>query len=57
MIIIIITMEHDGDGDTICKWCTRNDPQRLGNGAGGVGSRRTNRDHPKYIAKIGQNTE
>ena len=26
------TMEHEGDGDTNCGWCTRNDPQRLGEG-------------------------
>ena len=23
-------MEHDGDGDTNCNWCTRNNPRRIG---------------------------
>ena len=23
-------MEHEGDGDTICVWCTWNNPQRIG---------------------------
>ena len=25
-------MEHEGDGDTTCNWCTSNKPQRLGKG-------------------------
>ena len=50
-------MEHEGDGDTNGNWWTRNDPLRLGKGAG-VRNRRTSRDHPNYsIAKVGQNTE
>ena len=27
-------MEHEGDSDTNCNWCTRNNPQRLGKCAG-----------------------
>ena len=51
-------MEHGGDGDTNCIWCTWNSPQRLGKGVGRVGNRRSNRDHPDYsIVEIGQNTE
>ena len=31
-------MEHEGNGDTNCKWCTQNDPQRLGKEDGRVGN-------------------
>ena len=51
-------MEHDGDCDTICNWCTRNDTQRLDKGTGRVGNRTTNGKHPNYsIIEIDQNTE
>ena len=51
-------MEHEGDGDTNCNWCIRNNPQRLGNGTGKLGNKRTSGDHPDYnIIKAGQNTE
>ena len=39
-------MEHEGDGDTICKLHTWNGPQRLGKETGKVGNQRTNQDHP-----------
>ena len=51
-------MEYEGDYDTYCNWCTGNDPQRLGIGAGRVRNQSTSRDHPNYsIVEIGQNTE
>ena len=51
-------MKQEGDGDTNCNWCTRNNPQRIDKGTGGLGYKRMSRDHPDYsIIKIGQNTE
>ena len=40
-------------------WCTWNNPQRIGKGAGRLGNKRTSRDHPDYniIINIGQNPE
>ena len=38
-------MEHEGDGVTSCNWCTWNDSLKLSKRAGGVGNRRTSRDH------------
>ena len=29
-------MEYEGDGDTNCKWCARNNPQKLGKRIGRV---------------------
>ena len=52
------TMEHESDDDTNCKWCARNDPQKLGKGAGWEGNQRARRDHPNNtIVKTGQNPE
>ena len=52
------TMEHEGDGDTNCIWCTWNNPQRLVKGAERLGNKRTSGDNSDYsIIKIGQNTE
>ena len=51
-------MEHEGDGDTNCIFCTQKNPQRLGKGTGRVGNRRTNRYNPNYsTVKIGRNTK
>ena len=51
-------MEHEGDGDTNCNCCTRNNPQRIGKGAARLGNWWTSGDHPDYsIIKIGQNIE
>ena len=45
-------MEHENDGDT------RNDLQKLGEGARKVGNRKKRRDRPNYsLVKIDQNTE
>ena len=31
-------LEHQGDSDTNCRWCTWNDPQYLGKKTGGIGN-------------------
>ena len=50
-------IEHVGDGDTNCSWCTWNDPKRIGKGTGGLGNQKKSRYHPDNdISKIGQNT-
>ena len=51
-------MEHEGDCDTNCNWCTWKDPQKIGKRTGRLRNQRIRRDHPDYsITKIGQNTE
>ena len=51
-------MEHEVDGDTNCKWYSRNSHQSIDTGSGGLGNKRTSGDHPNYgIVKIDQNTE
>ena len=51
-------MDHEGDGDTSCNWCTWNNPQRIDKGTRRHRNQRTSRDHRDYrIIKIGQNTE
>ena len=52
------SMEHEGDGDISCNWCTWNDPQRLCKKTREVGNQRTSGNHPNYsIVKISHNTE
>ena len=41
------TVEHEGDSDTNCNWCTWNNPQRLGKWTGRLGNKRTSGDHPE----------
>ncbi len=36
----------EGDGDSNCNWCARNNFQNLDDGAGRFGNRRTSRDNP-----------
>ena len=51
-------MEHESDSDTNCNWCSRCSPQSIGAGIGGLGNKRTVKNHPNYsIIKIGQDTE
>ena len=51
-------MEHKGDGDTNCGWCTWDNLQTIGKDTGRHGNKKTTRDHPDYnIIKINQNTE
>ena len=50
-------MEHEGDDDTNCNRCARNNPQKISKETRKVGNR-INRDHPNYsILKISLNTE
>ncbi len=49
------TMEHEGDGDTSCNWCTWNNTRKIGKR---TENKRTSGDHTDIrIIKIGQNTE
>ena len=51
-------MEHDGEDDTYCKWCVRNNPERFDKGTGSLRKLRTSKDLPDYsIIKIGENSE
>ena len=51
-------MEHEGDDDTNCNWCTRNNLQGLGKGRGRLRNQGTSQDHLDHnIIKIDQNTE
>ena len=45
-------MEHEGDGNTNCNWCTWNNPQRISKGSGRFGNKRKRLS----ISKISQNT-
>ena len=52
------TMGHESRGNANCIWCTRYSHQKIGTGIGGLGNKRTRRNHPNYdIIKIHQNTE
>ena len=51
-------MEHESVGDTNCNLCAWYGHQRICNGTGGLGNKKTSGDHPNdSIIKIGQNTE
>ena len=51
-------MEHKGDGDTSCNWCTRNGLGRFSKEVRRLGNRRTTGDHPNHrIVKTNKNTE
>ena len=51
-------MEHESDGDTSYNWCASYSHQRIDNGTGGLGNKRTSGDHLNdSIIKISQNTE
>ena len=51
-------MEHEGDGDTNCSWCTCNSLQKLRKWGGTVGNQWTNWSHQNHgIAEIFQDTE
>ena len=39
------TIEHEGDCDTNCNCCARNNPQRIGKGTEKLGNKRTSGDH------------
>ena len=38
-------VQHEGNGDTSCNWCARNDLQMFGKRAGRIGTRKTSGDH------------
>ena len=46
------TMEHEGDDDIICNWCTWNNPQRIGKTSRRLGNKRTRGDPPYSIVWI-----
>ena len=51
-------MKYEGDSDANCRWCTWNDPQRIGKGTRKLPIQRTSRDHSNNcITNIGQNIE
>ena len=45
------TIEHKGDGDTKCNWCTWNILVRIGKGTGRLKNKRTSRAHPDYSVR------
>ena len=52
------TMEHKGGDYTNRDWCFWYSHQRIIEGTGGLGGRRTSGDYPNYrIIENGQNTE
>ena len=52
------TIEHKNGGDINGNWSALNNHQRIGRGSGGLGNKKTSRDHSEYnIIKISQNTE
>ena len=38
----LMHLEHEGDGDTNCGWCTWNSPPKLGKRTGGTENQRKN---------------
>ena len=51
-------MEHEGDNYTNRDWCFWYSHQRIIQGTGGLGGRRTSADHPNYnIIENSKNTE
>ena len=51
-------VEHESDGDTNCNWCSWYSHQKIDTGTGGLGNKRTSRDHPNYnIIKISHHTD
>ena len=52
------TMQHEGHGDTNCNCSSWYSHQRTGTRTGGLGNKRTSKDHPKFgVIKIGKDTE
>ena len=51
-------MEHKGNDYTNCDWCFRYNYKRIIQNTGGLGNRRTSRDHRNYtIVDYSENTE
>ena len=52
------TIELESEADSSCNWSARYSHQRLGRATGGLGNKRTSRDHPnKRFVKFGQNSQ
>ena len=52
------TVEHESNDYTNCNWFSWYCQQRMNKGTGGLGNKRTSRDHPNYcIIEISQNTK
>ena len=52
------SIEHEGNSDTNCNRCTRNNPQTIGKGTRRIINKRTSEEHSdESIIKIGLNTE
>ena len=52
------TVEHKSNVYTNYNWCFWYSHRRIIKGTGGLGNKRTSRDHPNYYTiEIGQNTE
>ena len=52
------TMDHEGDSDASCGWCTWNNTQMIGKGTGRLENERKSKGHSDdSIIKIDQNTE
>ena len=50
------TVEHESDGDINCNWCSYNSHQRINQGTGGLGKKRSSGNHLNYcFIEIGQN--
>ena len=55
---MIVTMEHENDGDTNNNWNPRYSQHRIDEETGGLGNKRTSRGHlNNSIIEIGQNPE
>ena len=50
-------MEHEGDGDTNCNWCTQNNPQRIDKETERLKNKRSGNNTDYSIIKIDQNTK
>ena len=51
------TMEDEGDGNTNCNWCARNNPQRIGTETERLGNKRRSQGNLECSIKISQDTE
>ena len=43
-----ITMKHEVNDDNDCYWCAQNNPQKIGQGTGRLGNKRTGGHHSDY---------
>ena len=51
-------VEHEGDGETSCNWCTWNGPQGFEKEMGGSGNQRKNRNSSEHtIDAVSLNTQ